>query len=52
MTELLDQFLLMKLNVERYLKMLQEEILASLLNEEGDYPVYFQQDGAPPHFGL
>ena len=32
--------------------MLQEEILPSLLNEEGDYPVYFQQDGAPPHYGL
>ena len=40
------------LNAERYLKMLQEEILPSLLNEKGDHPVYFQQDGAPPHFGL
>ncbi|CAM1324679.1 Uncharacterised protein r2_g3343 [Pycnogonum litorale] len=40
------------LNAEKYLNMLQEEILPSLLNEEGDYPVYFQQDGAPPHYGL
>ena len=39
------------LNAERYLSMLQEEILPSLLNEEGVYPVYFQQDGAPPHYG-
>ena len=39
------------LNAKRYLSMLQE-ILSSLLNEEGDYPVYFQQDGAPPHYGL
>ena len=40
------------LNAERYLKMLQEEILPSLLNEEGDCPIYFQEAGAPPHFGL
>ena len=32
--------------------MLQEEILPSLLNEEGDYPVYFQQDEAPLHYGI
>ena len=40
------------LNAGKYLNMLQEEILPSLLNEEGDYPVYFQQDGAPPHYGI
>ena len=40
------------LNAGKYLSMLQEEILPSLLNEEGDYPVYFQQDGAPPHYGI
>ena len=38
-------------NAERYLKMLHKEILISLLNEEDDHPVCFQQDGAPPHFG-
>ena len=32
--------------------MLQEQIFSSLLNEEGDHPVYFQHDGAPPHYGL
>ena len=40
------------LNAEMYLNMLQEQILPSMLNEEGDYPVYFQHDGAPPHYGL
>ena len=40
------------LNAGKYLNMLQEEILPSLLNEEGDYPVYFQQDGAPPHYDI
>ena len=39
------------LNAEMYLNMLQEQILPSMLNE-GDYPVYFQHDGAPPHYGL
>ena len=32
--------------------MLQEEIFPSQLNEEGDYPVYLQQDGSPPHYGI
>ena len=40
------------LNIERYLNMLQKENPSSLLNEEGDYPVYFQQDGAPTHYGI
>lgn len=30
------------LNAGRYLNMMQEEILLSLLNKEVDYPVYFQ----------
>ena len=40
------------LNAEKYLNMLQEEIFPSLLNEEDDYPVYFQQNEAPPHYGI
>lgn len=39
------------LNTETYIDMLQEEILPSLLNEEDNYRVCFQQDGAPPHYG-
>ena len=31
--------------------MLREEILPFLLNEEGDYTVYFQQDGALLYYG-
>lgn len=29
------------LNAEKYLNMLQEEIFPSLLNEDGNFPVYF-----------
>ena len=32
--------------------MLQEEIFPSLLSANGNLPVYFQQDGAPPHYGI
>lgn len=28
---------------------LQEEILPSLLNEQGDYTAYVEEDEAPPH---
>lgn len=30
---------------------LQKEIIPFLLNDEGDYLRYIQQDGAPPHYG-
>ena len=40
------------LNADKYLIMLQEEIFQSLLYEDSNFPVYFQQDGAPSHFGI
>ena len=40
------------LNANEYLIMLQEEILPSLLYEDGNFPVYFQQDGASSHFSI
>lgn len=40
------------LNADKYLHMLQEEIFPSLLNKDGNFPVYFQQDGTPSHFGI
>ena len=40
------------LNAEMNLNMLQETIMPSLLNEDGDFPVNFQHDGAPPHYGI
>lgn len=40
------------MNSDVYLRMLQEEIVPSLLNEDGEFPEFFQQDGAPPHFGV
>ena len=32
--------------------MLQEEIFPSLLYEDGNFTVYFQQDGASSHLGI
>ena len=32
--------------------LLQKEISPSLLYEDGNFQVYFQQDGAPSHFGI
>ena len=40
------------LNAAIYLNMLQDNIMPSLLNEAGEFPRYFQQDGAPPHYGI
>jgi transposase len=42
------------LNVEMYLHMLQNEIVPAINNEVGPLlrNTWFQQDGAPPHFGL
>ena len=40
------------LNANKYLNMLQEEIFPSLLSANGNLPAYFQQDGAPPHYGI
>jgi hypothetical protein len=33
------------LNVEMYLNMPQDTIMSSLLNENGEFPAYFQRDG-------
>jgi hypothetical protein len=38
------------LNGERYLSMLRDDVLPTLLNPQGDFPTFFQQDGAPPHY--
>ena len=39
------------LTSEKYLKMLQEDVVPALMMPDADYPRYFQQDGAPPHYG-
>lgn len=44
--------LLINLNAYKFLIMLQEEIFSSLLYQDGNFPAYFQQDGAPSHFGI
>ena len=38
-------------NAQRYLEMLQGVVFSSVLNEDGSFPSYFRQDGAPPHYG-
>ena len=40
------------LNADKYLIMLQEDIFPSLLYEDGNFQICFQQDGAPSHFGI
>lgn len=41
------------LTSEKYLDLLRDSVLPALQNLYGDYQhVWFQQDGAPPHFGL
>jgi hypothetical protein len=40
------------LNAEMYMNMLHNMIMPSLLNKDGEFLVYFQQDGAPPHYGI
>ena len=40
------------LNANKYLNILQEEIFPSLLSENGNFPAYFQQDGAPLRYGI
>lgn len=39
------------LNAMVYLDMLKNDIIMSILDESGDFPAFFQQDGAPPHYG-
>ena len=39
------------LNADKYKRLLEEEILPSVLSADGSYPTFFQQDGAPPHYG-
>jgi hypothetical protein len=36
-------------NGDAYLRILEEEVSASVLNEDGEFPTWFQQDGAPAH---
>lgn len=45
-------FITENMNSELYLRLLQEEIMPALFTEDGKFPEYFQQDGAPPHYGL
>lgn len=40
------------MNAQIYLKMLQERLIPALMNDDGEFPERFQQDGAPPHYGL
>ena len=40
------------LNADKYFMMLQEENFPSLLYKGGNFPIYFQQDGAPSPFGI
>ena len=37
---------------ERYRVMLEEDVFPDLLNPDSDFPSFFQQDGAPPHYAL
>jgi hypothetical protein len=39
------------LNAETYLSMLDESVMPLILNEADECPNFFQQDGAPPHYG-
>uniref|UniRef100_A0AAX7TD99 DUF4817 domain-containing protein n=1 Tax=Astatotilapia calliptera TaxID=8154 RepID=A0AAX7TD99_ASTCA len=34
-----------------YLKLLHDDVFPSLCSEAGTFPEFFQQDGAPPHYG-
>ncbi|KAL1267623.1 hypothetical protein QQF64_032986 [Cirrhinus molitorella] len=34
-----------------YLKLLHDDVFPSLCTEAGTFPEFFQQDGAPPHYG-
>jgi hypothetical protein len=40
------------LNVGMYLNMPQDTIMPSLLNEDGEFPSYFQQDEFTPHYRI
>jgi hypothetical protein len=40
------------LNAEIYVNVLQDTIISFLLNQDGEFSAYFQQDGAPPHYGI
>jgi hypothetical protein len=40
------------LNAAMYLNMLQETIMLYLLNEDGEFLAYFQEDRVPPHYGI
>ena len=39
-------------NSELYLQMLEDTVMPDLRQEYGDEEFYFQQDGAPPHYGV
>lgn len=40
------------LNAEMYVNILQDTIMQALLNEDGEFPVYFMKDGTPPYYGI
>jgi len=40
------------LNADMYLNMLSDIILPSVMSADDTFPSFFQQDGAPPHYGL
>jgi len=40
------------LNADMYLNMLSDLILPSVMSADDTFPSFFQQDGAPPHYGL
>jgi hypothetical protein len=37
---------------DAYLRMVQEEAFASVLNEDGEFQIWCQQDGAPAHYNI
>jgi hypothetical protein len=39
-------------NAHAYLRMLEEEAFGSVLNGDGEFPTWFQQDGAPVHYSI
>ena len=44
-------FIDQNLNGQGYLEMLKEVVFSSVMNEDGRFPSYLLQDGAPPHYG-
>ena len=47
-----DYLVMLKLNANDYLDMLKKDIFMPILDKNGDFPAFFQQDGAPPYYGI